>query len=290
MSPKPDASNASSSSRQIPSQQELDSLYSEHRELMESIRILEEFIPEIEDPVGMHIALYDMFNDVESFREAGNNLVEAARRVSLGAHSDLTFFLYNNLELFAQLNPEAQNVYERLATVISRGEGDLGANTLHLDQRKIHQVDLIPEILLAHHLQRFHSISKAEYLDILHDLCWYSAKAPLAPRCVLYVLEDRAMPHRESAIEFLAHDSGVPYIDLRLVDPDPEMAALLPPDFLRHRGAFAFAHVAGEPLVAMLNPYNLQLREDVGRLINAPLHFYFCSADGYQLVLDAFGG
>ncbi len=260
--------------------------YGENPELLDSIRILEEALPELDDPVGVHIALYDLYNEMDSVQEAGRHLVEAGRRVAMGGHEDLTFFLYNHLELFAQLRPEAQDVYERLTAVIGRGEGDLGVNTLYLDQRKIFQVDLIPELLLANHLHRFHVTSRPEFLVMLHDLCWYSSKSPIAPRCALYVLEDRGLPHREAAIEFLAHDSGVPYIDLRLFDVDGEKVELLPPEFSRHRGACIFGEVAGEPLVAMLNPYNLQLREDVARLVQAPLHFYLTSAESFQTLLD----
>jgi len=263
-----------------------EQFFEENREVAEAIRVLEEALPDIDDPVGIYVALYDMYTDMEEMNEAGRCLVEAARRVSASDHSDLSFFLYNHLELFSQLLPEAQSAYERISMLITAGEGDLGANTLHLDQRKIYQHDLIPELLLAQHLYRARVISAPEYHLILHDLCWYSAHAPLSPRTLLYVLDDRQLPHRDAAIEFLAHDSGVPYIDLQLVAPDPVALEILPPDFIRIRAACAFGLIAGEPMVAVLNPFNLQLRDDVTNQIETDAHYFLTSATAYSRLLN----
>lgn len=260
--------------------------HEESREVTEAIRILEEALPDVEDPVGIYVALYDMYTDLEEMNEAGRCLVEAARRVSATDHSDLSFFLYNHLELFSQLLPEAQSAYERISMLITAGDGDLGANTLHLDQRKIYQHDLIPELLLAQHLHRARVISGPEYLIILHDLCWYSAYAPLSPRTVLYVLDDRELPHRDAAIEFLAHDSGVPYIDMALVEPNPAALEILPPDFIRIRAACAFGLISGEPMVAVLNPFNLQLRDDVANQMENDAHYFLTSATAYTRLLN----
>ncbi len=258
----------------------------ESREVVEAIRILEEILPDVDDPVGIYVALYDMYTDLEEMNEAGRCLVEAARRVSATDHSDLSFFLYNHLELFSQLLPEAQSAYERISMLITVGEGDLGTNTLHLDQRKIYQHDLIPELLLAQHLHRARVISDPEYRIILHDLCWYSSRPPMSPRTVLYVLDDRELPHRDAAIEFLAHDSGVPFIDLHLVQPDPEALEILPPDFVRIRAACTFGQIAGEPMVAVLNPFNLQLRDDVTNQIETDAHYYLTTATAYTRILN----
>lgn len=252
--------------------------------------MLETALPELEDPVGTHIALFDLYTDIEEMDRAGEHLVEAARRVSLGERPELGYFLYNHLELFAQLNPGAGKVFERLSVVISEDDSGVGANTLHLDQRKIYQHDLIPELLLTRHLHRARQISDPEYLVVLHDLCEYSVQAPLSPKSVLYILHDRALPHHEKAIEFLAHDSGVPFVDLNHLTPAPEALELLPRDFVRVRAACTFGMVAGEPLVAVLNPFNLQLREDVGRQIDQETHYYLTSAAGYQNVLDLLDG
>lgn len=257
-----------------------------NRDLADAIHLLEENLNRVEDPVGMYITLYDLYNDLEQIDDAGNVLVEAAKRVSPDSHADLIFFLYNQLELFSQLNPEAQFAYERLGHIISDEEGDLGANTAHIDQRKLHQVDLVPEILLSRHLHRMHVLSDEEFHIVLQDLCWSVNKPVLAPHAVLYVLEDRGLPHREKAIEFMAKDSSSPYLDLNLVKFDPDLRDVLPEEFCRRRAACVIGEVGGEPLVAMLNPYNLQLREDVTRMIDSDPHFFLTSAEGYQHFLD----
>jgi hypothetical protein len=267
-------------------QQELDSLYLENLDIMDAILLLEENLTEVDDAVGMYITLYDFHTELEKIEDAGQVLVEAAKRVSSSHHADLTFFLYNQLELFSQLNPDAQSAYERLGRIISDDEGDLGVNTTHVDQRKLYQMDLVPEILLSRHLYRMKIISDDEFHFALQDLCWCVNRPILAPRSVLYVLEDRGLPHREKSIEFIAEDSSTPYLDLHLIDFDPEVVATLPEEFYRRRAAAVFGEVGGEPLVALLNPYNLQLREDVAGMLDAQPHFFLASAEGYQHFLQ----
>ncbi len=262
-------------------------LHEGHRDLAQAIGLLEDALPRIENPIGVYLALFDMYTDIEDMAQAGACLIEAARRVGLGKQSELTYFLFSQLELFAQLSAEAQSVYERLSAIIARDEGDLGKNTLQLDQRKIYQYDLIPELLLAQHLVRARQISDAEYHILLHDLCHYSTRARTSPRTVLHVLEERELPHRDGVIEFLAHDSGVPYIDLTLIKPEEDVLDLLHLEFLQVRAACAFGHIAGEPLMAVLNPYNLQLRDDVGLLVQRNTHYFLGSAKGYTRMLGA---
>lgn len=263
-----------------------EDLYNQNKELLDAIHLMEEAIPEVDDSVGVYISLFDIYSEIESMADAGHCLVEAANQIHPGHHDDLAYFLYNQLELFAQLNPDAQTAYERMGQLISRDDGKLDANTLYLDQRKLYQADLIPEILLANHLHRSRVISSQEYHMSIQDLCWFTSLAPHSPRACMYVLEDRGLPHCHKAIEFLAHDSATPYIDLNLISIDPDLFEVLPADYCLRRAACILGEVGGEPLVAVLNPYNLQLIEDVSRIIETTPHVYLTSAKGYQSYLD----
>jgi len=213
------------------SREELDTDYAGNQDVLDAVQLLEENIPRIEDPVGVFITLYDFYTELEKMEDAGSALVEASRRISPDHHGDLAFFLYNQLELFSQLNADAQSAYERLGHMIAEEEGDLGANTTQIDQRKLFQQDLIPEILLARHLHRMHVISEEELYVVLQDLCWCVNRELTAPKSVLYVMEDRVLPHHDKAIEFMAHDCSVPFLDLRLVKCDPEVVEVMPLDF-----------------------------------------------------------
>jgi hypothetical protein len=267
-----------------------DALYEDSKEIVDAIFLIEEALPKIEDPVGVYITLFDLYNEIEHIEEAGAALVQAAQRIGPDDHSDLTFFLYNQLELFSQLNSEAQFAYERLGHLIAEDEGSLDANTVHLDQRKLFQVDLIPELLLANHLLRMHALSDAEYAVCIQDLCWHSSGAQTTPRSLLFVLEDRGLPHREKAIEFLAHDASTPYLDLKLIHFDPDLLEVLPPEFCQRRAACVIGEVGGEPMIAILNPYNMALKEDVARLIDSEPHYFLASAEGYQHFLNQQSG
>lgn len=258
-----------------------------HRDVVQAISMLEDVLPNIEQPIGIYIALFDLYMDLDDMIQAGACLVEAARRVSLGQMSDLTHFMYNHLELFSQISPEAFDVQSRLTQIISRDETDLGKNTVHLDQRKLYKVDLIPELLLSQHLLRSHQISDPEYYILVNDLCTYSNQALSFPNTVLGVLRKRELPHEQAFIEFLTRDSGVPYIDLKLVNPTQEQISLLGPEFILVRGAVPFGEVANEPLIAVLDPFNLQLRDDVEALIQRPCHYFQAEPKGFAHLLES---
>ena len=264
----------------------INDLYAQNQEYLEAIHLLESELEEITDPVGVYITLFDLYSDLENMQEAGQCLVEASRRVSADEHPDLAYFLYNQLELFAQLGPDAQDAYERLGHLIAGDEGTFDPNTVHLDQRKLNMTDFIPEILLAQHLMRSKTISEPEYRLLLQDLCWCGNTEQLAPRVCLFVLRDRELPHQERAIEFLAHDASTPFVDLSHIDPDPDLLEVLPLETCIRRAACVFGEVGGEPMVALLNPFNLQLKDDVSRRLECDPHFFLTSADGYSHFLD----
>ncbi|WFB36576.1 hypothetical protein P3T73_02225 [Kiritimatiellota bacterium B12222] len=263
-----------------------EELYNDNKELLEAIQLLEEALPDIKDPVGIYLTLFDVFSEMENMTEAGQCLVEAAQRVDLESHADLIYFLYAQLELFAQLSPDAQAAYERLGEFISEDDGTLNANTTYLDQRKLYQVDLVPEILLTNHLHRSRIITDPEYQICLQELCQLSANAPSGPQSCLSALDTYELPHALKAVEFLAHDAATPFINLELINIDPLFFEQLSPEFCIRRGACVFGEVGGEPLVAILNPFNLQLKEDVARLLDSTPHFYLTSSAAYLSYLE----
>ena len=224
---------------------------------------------------------------MEQMDEAGNALVKASSSISKDYHPDLAYFLYNQLELFAQTSSAAEEAYERLSYLISEDDGTFDPNTVHIDHRKISMIDLIPEILLAQHLVRNRTLSDSEYRLVVQDLCWCDAKEQTSPRSCLYVLHDRELPHEGRAIEFLAHDSATPFIDLNLVTPDPDLLHVMSHEQCVRRGACVFGEVGGEPMIAMLNPFNLQLKEKVAQQLDCDPHFFLTSAAGYNHFLEA---
>lgn len=264
----------------------MSEMYEANQEQLEAIHILEDVVEQAEDAVGIHITLFDLYSELENMQEAGQCLVEAARGVGREKHPELAFFLYNQLELFAQLNPEAQSAFERLGHMIAGDDGVFTPNTVELDQRKLIMQDFIPELLLAQHLTRSKKLSPSEFQLVVEDLCWLGATPQTAPRTCLYVLHDRELPHEGRAVEFLSHDASMPFIDLTLIDPDPELLEILPPESCQRRAACVFGQVGGEPLVALLNPFNLQLMDDIGRRLDCDPHFFLTHAAGYSHFLE----
>ena len=90
----------------------------------------------------------------------------------------------------------------------------------------------------------------------------------------LGVLEDR---HAElSDIAFDAHRrrSKLTPVPVEIMDPQREVIASLPEDFVKIKGVMPFGRIAGELLVAVMNGVNKDLRQEIETLAGCPCHFY----------------
>jgi len=263
----------------------MSQMYDLNQEHLDAIHILENEVDRVRDSVGIYITLFDLYSQLENMQEAGQCLVEASRGVDREKHRALIYFLYNQLELFAQLSPQAQAAYERMGDLIA-GDDDINPSSVALDQRRLNMQDFIPELLLAQHLTRSKKLSPSEFQIVVEDLCWFGAQPQTAPRACLYVFHDRQLPHEDRAIEFLAQDAAMPYIDLNLIEPEPDFLEVLPPESCLRRAACVFGQVGGEPMVALLNPFNLKLMDDISRRLECEPHFFLTRASGYTHFLE----
>jgi len=90
----------------------------------------------------------------------------------------------------------------------------------------------------------------------------------------LRLLEKENSALAESAAAHVADASGAPPIPLEVFDFPGELLQSLPESLMRMRGVLPFARLAGALLVAMLNPLDQPLRQEIETLAACPCLFY----------------
>lgn len=148
-------------------------------------------------------------------------------------------------------------------------------------------VDITAELALAWNLVQAGELTQEEYAGVVHDLTENSTHQSEVPVTVLHVLRDRGFKNYDRVMAFLASNTGLPIVPLGNFEMQKEAVSLLPEDYVFHRGAVAFEIMANEPLIAILNPYDTELRKEIEALLQRRCHFYITTADDYDKYLEA---
>lgn len=148
------------------------------------------------------------------------------------------------------------------------------------------RLDISNEMSLAWELAQAGEITQDEYTEVVHDLTENSTKALNSPVTVLHVLEDRQYKNRERILAYLAKLSGTPLITLSAFDLQPAAFNMIPMDLMARQGAIAFDQMAQDLLVAILNPFNKDLQENIKAVTGRECHFYLVSAADFETALE----
>lgn len=136
-----------------------------------------------------------------------------------------------------------------------------------------HRFDIEPELALAWGLLEAGDLTQDEYSSVVQDLTEMSVGESAETVSVLHVLEARGFKRLESIIGRIAQECNAPTVSLACFDIQTD-EYLLPMDFMLRRGALIFEHVGEHVLVAVLNPYDEQLRKDVQAIVSRKCHFF----------------
>ncbi len=141
------------------------------------------------------------------------------------------------------------------------------------------------EISLAWDLLQAGQISQEDYGHIVQDLSESSSKRVDVPVTVLHALHDRHFKGLERVIGHLSRTSNKPVIPLSSFEVVKDTVNLLPMEFMAKRGAIAFETMGQDVLVAVLNPMDKDLQEDVKRVTKRRCHFYIAGPGDYDNTL-----
>ncbi len=147
--------------------------------------------------------------------------------------------------------------------------------------------DVEPELALAWELFQDEQLSQEEYSNVLHDLTEMSSHKLSVPLSVLHVLHDRNFSRFERLMSHLSQRSGIPIVSLSLFEEREELRGVLPLEWISRRGALPFGFVGGELMVAVLNPRNRELLDEVSAYTGQSCHAYLVSPQEYDQRLAA---
>lgn len=121
-------------------------------------------------------------------------------------------------------------------------------------------------------------------MDILHTL----TERPVTDHPVLIsalaLLDEQHPEFTEQVMEAMQRASETPPIPLELFELSPSAMQVLSPNFVHVKGALAFATMAEEALIALLNPLNPALREEIVARAGRPCHFFLAHPRVWQQV------
>lgn len=144
------------------------------------------------------------------------------------------------------------------------------------------QGHIAAEISFAWNLLQAKKLNQEDYSLIVHDLSENSGHAGNTPISTLHALRDRNYAGISDIMSFVATACNVPMICLSNFELQKDICTLLPMEFMVSRGAIVFETVGNDALVAILNPYDNQLKLDVDGLTGRDCHYFLAASEDFD--------
>jgi tetratricopeptide (TPR) repeat protein len=257
-------------------------------ETIQAISAFEQILQVVPDDMFALEALHDAYLGLGDNDRAYEYLARLANIASNSNDHDLLLRVSDKLMFLEMEHPEASALSKDLndkARILSKddngADAQSGGLSSQLFEGSIHQ-----EIALAWKLYENQQISKTDYSNITNDLTETSARNVEVPVTVMHVLQDRAVGNTEKIIAYIARSGATPLISLANFQLRPDAAKLLPSKFMSRLGALPIDFIEEELMVAILNPFNKELRESVERNSGRKCHFYLTTAPDYDRALQ----
>jgi tetratricopeptide (TPR) repeat protein len=250
-------------------------------EVREAITAFEQILEAIPDDRMALETLFEAYEKIGDRDKAMEYLLRLAKVVADEADPDAAPKVMEKLRELGARHPAAQDWIGRLSKLSASPAPAAVAEPL-----RRRAVDISAELALAWNLAQAGELSQEDYAAIAHDLSENSMRTVVVPVTVQHVLYDRGFKQTDKILQFMSANSGLPIIPLGQFDLQKEVYALLPLDFMTHRAAVVFELMDSDALVAVLNPYDTELREEVKRVTGRKCHFFLTTSLAYDACLD----
>lgn len=234
--------------------------------------------------------LYKAYDQIGEASRAIEYLVRFSEAVVEEGDTESAPELLQRISEITDEDEHVQSVKKRLEDLIKGNDGasleeELSDSASAMAMRKT--IDITNELSLAWNLQQAGQLSEDQYSSVVHDLSENSTKNIESPVSVLHVLSDRGLLNLDDVVGFLAKDSSTPIIKLSNFELQHEAYSLLPIEFMTCRGAIIFELMGKDALVAILNPYDKEIRTDLTQVTRKNCHYFLVTAEEYDNYLDA---
>lgn len=253
-------------------------------DLADSIAMLEQILEVMPQDLMALKALYNANCQCNNRARAFEYLGLLADAAYDGSDSETAGFVVEQLGGFEEEFPsETAAQLARIRAVVSPAEE---AAVVAVEKAApTTEVDIGEELALAWKLYEENQLSQEEYSSVLHDLTEVSSKELNVPVSVLHVLHDRGFSQMNRVMNYMSSRSGVPCISLLNFELPEEVVGVLPLEVPVHRGALPFGFFGNDLLVAVLNPFDNMLVDQVEKVGGHRCHTYLVSAEEYDVAL-----
>lgn len=240
-----------------------------NQDLADSIAMLEQILEVMPQDIDAIKALYSanlQSRNVQRAFEYLNRLTDVAAGTG---DPELFEYLQNELPRFNDFYPsEVVALQSRIKTLfgvhrINQGISRVSEEPVPHHENFQTETDIGEELALAWRLYEENQLSQDEYSSVLHDLTETSSKDLDVPVSVLHVLHDRGFANLTRIMVHMSNRSGVPFLSIGNFEIDENAATVLGLDYAAHEGALPFGFVGNDLLVAVLNPFNNILLEQI---------------------------
>jgi len=262
-------------------------------ESAQAITAFEQILQVVPDDMFALEALHDAYLEKGETEKAYEHLVRLAQLALNTRDPELLIRVSDKLFFLEAEHPEASQMAQDLeerAKRNSKSSEKQGSEEEDKQEAPLYEGGIHQEIALAWKLYEKQQISKDDYTSITNDLTETSAHDIGVPVSVMHALYDRAAGNTEKILAFIVKESKSPLISLSNFDLRMEAARALPLYFLTRLGAIPIDFIGDELMVAVLNPFNQELKEAVERTSKRKCHFYLVTAPEYDRTLESIKG
>jgi hypothetical protein len=257
------------------------------REVRDAIDAFEQILEAIPNDRMALETLADAYEQINDRKKALEYVIRLAEVIEEDRDTETAPRLIEKLRALGANDPSAKQMLETLQKMVAptrKTTEPTAARKTPVSKRKV--IDVTAEMALAWNLVQAGELTQEDYSNVVHDLTESSSKNVEVPVTVLHVLHDRTFKNLDKVLTFLSSQSGLPIVSLPNFEVQRDTFKLLPEDFMMHRGAIVFELMGRDALVAILNPYDTELRKDVEGIVGKACHFYMVSAESYDNCLS----
>jgi tetratricopeptide (TPR) repeat protein len=257
------------------------------REFRDAIDAFDQILEAIPNDRMALETLIDSYEQINDRKKALEYVIRLAEVIEEDRDAETAPRLIEKLRALGANDPSATQTLENLEKLVASARKTpepTASRSMSVSKRKT--IDIAAELALAWTLVQAGELTQEDYSSVVHDLTESSSKNVEVPVTVLHVLHDRAFKNLDKVLTFLSSQSGLPILSLSNFEMQKDTYKLLPEDFMMRRGAIVFELMGRDALVAILNPYDAELRKEVESMTGKECHFYLVSAESYDHCLD----
>lgn len=255
-------------------------------EVWNAISAFEQILEAIPEDRTALETLYEAYDHIGDKSRSLEYVIRLSEVIIEEGDSEPLGWLYSEIERVGGNDPRVETAQKSIENKLMEMGLPSPADMAPKKRKATAKVNISSELSLAWNLMQADLLNQEEYSIVVEDLTENSTKPLNVPVTVQHVLNDRDMTIQDRVIEFLCQDSTLPLITLADFEVEAASYTLLTMNFLEHRGAIVFDMIGNDALVAILNPYNYELRDEIQAHLKRSCHFYLVNAEDYDMKLN----